>query len=150
MFVRVSTQLNCTESELWEKLSKQDSLKFVASPLLTFIPAGSGILNSKWEVGQIYRFKLYFLTFVSLGVHSIQIVKIDRNQNIITSHESGLFTPVWNHKISFKEITPRLVTYNDEIEFNAGWLTPLIFLFAHVFYRHRQRRWKILLQNKRM
>ncbi len=148
MFVRISRQLNCTESELWDKISKQESLKFVASPILTFIPVGTGILNSKWEVGRIYRFKLYFLKFIPLGLHTIQIMKIDQNQNIISSHESGLLTPVWNHKISFKEIMPSLVNYSDEIEIKAGWLTPFIGLFAHVFYRHRQRRWKILLQNK--
>ncbi len=149
MFVRISSQLHCTESELWGNISKQESLKFIAAPILTFIPAGTGACNNRWEVGQVYSFKLYFLTFIPLGLHTIKIINVDYNQNSISSHESGLLTPVWNHKISFKEITPGLVNYSDEIEIRAGWLTPFICLFAHVFYRHRQRRWQILLENKR-
>ncbi|PIE81793.1 MAG: hypothetical protein CSA11_02685 [Chloroflexi bacterium] len=149
MFARISTQLNCTESELWEKISKLDSLQFIASPILTFVPMNPGASNSKWEVGQNYLFKLYFLKVIPLGLHTIQLVKIDQNPNIISSHESGLLTPVWNHKISFKEVKPGLVSYSDEVEIGARWLTPFVCLFAHVFYRYRQRRWKILLQDKR-
>jgi hypothetical protein len=32
--------------------------------------------------------------------------------------------------------------YSDEIEIDAGLLTPLVWLFARVFYGHRQRRWQ--------
>ncbi|PIE71277.1 MAG: hypothetical protein CSA22_03150 [Deltaproteobacteria bacterium] len=149
MFVQISTQLNCTESELWEKLSKQESLQFIASPVLAFVSMNRGTLDSKWAVGHKYLFKLYLLHFIPLGVHAIRLVKIDRNQNIISSHERGLLTPVWNHKITFKEIKPGLVSYRDEIEIGAGWLTPFVCVFAHVFYRHRQRRWKRLLSNER-
>jgi hypothetical protein len=53
---------------------------------------------------------------------------------------------VWNHNISFREVGPGKVSYADEIEIQAGWLTPAIWLFAHLFYRHRQRRWKVLLK----
>jgi len=38
------------------------------------------------------------------------------------------------------------VSYTDEIEIQAGWLTPVIWLFAHIFYRHRQRRWKVMMK----
>jgi hypothetical protein len=147
MFARISTQLACTESELWEKISKPESLQFVASPLLSFAPLEPGVLDSEWEVGREYLLKLYLLKFIPLGRHSIKIVKVDRDQSTILSRESGLLAPVWNHNISFQEIKPGLVIYADEIEVQAGLLTPFIWLFAHVFYRHRQRRWKVLLQN---
>lgn len=50
MFERISTQLVCTESELWEKISKPESLQFVASPLLSFVPIEPGALDSEWKV----------------------------------------------------------------------------------------------------
>lgn len=51
-----------------------------------------------------------------------------------------------NYNIWFREVEGGKVSYTDEIEIQAGWLTPVIWLFAHVFYRHRQRRWKALLK----
>ncbi len=148
MFVRVSTQLNCTENALWEKICKLESLRFIASPILTFVPISPDALNSEWRVGRDYRFKLYLLKYIPVGLHTIELVTMDKNQNLIVSHESGQLAPVWNHTISFREIKPGLVSYRDEIEIRARWLTPVVYVFAHVFYRYRQRRLKILLQNK--
>ncbi|PID42585.1 MAG: hypothetical protein CSB48_09280 [Proteobacteria bacterium] len=145
MLVRFSTQLNCTESELWGKIIEPESLRFIASPLLTFVPVNPGVINSEWEVGRDYLFKLYLVNCIPLGLHTIQIVKIDKNRKVILSQEKSLLAPVWNHTISFREIKPGLVSYRDEIEFEAGWLTPVVFVFAHAFYRHRHRRWKVLL-----
>lgn len=146
MIAHISTQLACTENELWQKISKPKSLQFVASPILAFAPVEPGVLDSEWEVGRDYPLRLYFLQFIPIGRHTIRLVKVDRDQNIIISHENGLLAPVWNHSISFQETKPGLVSYTDEIEIRAGWLTPFVWLFAHVFYRHRQRRWKVLLR----
>lgn len=148
MLARISTQLDCTESELWKEISKPESLQFVASPILSFVPIEPGVLDSEWEIGRDYPLKLYFLKLIPLGRHTIQLVKVDRDRNIISSRERGLLAPVWNHTILFQETRPGLVSYTDEIEIRAGWLTPFVWLFAHVFYRHRQRRWKVLLQNR--
>jgi len=46
-------------------------------------------------------------------------------------------------------IEPGSVEYSDEIEIRAGLLTPVIWAFAHGFYRHRQRRWRVLLSRMR-
>lgn len=146
MFARISTQFACTESELWQKLSRMESLEFVASPVLRFTPIEPGVSGSEWEVGRDYRLKLFFLGFIPLGRHTIRLVTVDRDQKRISSRESGLLARVWNHEISFRESQPGLVSYSDEIEIRAGWLTPMIWLFAHLFYRHRQRRWKVLLR----
>lgn len=147
MFARISTQLACTESQLWQYIIKPDSLQFVASPILTFVPIEPGVFDGEWKVGRDYPLKLYFLKVIPLGVHTIHLVKVDKDKNLISSRESGLLARVWNHTISFQEIEPGTVSYTDEIEIRAGWLTPFIWLFAHVFYRHRQRRLKVLLKN---
>ncbi len=146
MFVEVSTQLPATESEFWEKISTQESLQFIAAPLVTFKPVNHESSHNTWEIGRNYLFKLYFLGCIPLGAHTIHIIKRDDRKNIISSNESGLLVPVWNHKISFKEIQPGLLSYRDEIEFDAKWLTPFVYFFAQIFYRHRQRRWKKLLK----
>ena len=150
MLARISTNLACTRSELWEQISRPQSLRFVASPLLKFTPVEADALDGEWEVGRDYQLKLYLLGLIPLGRHTIRLTRVDRDYNTIASRESGLLARVWNHTIFFQEITPGLVHYTDEIEIQAGWLTPVIWAFAHLFYRHRQRRWKLLLkQNQR-
>jgi hypothetical protein len=75
-------------------------------------------------------------------------VRIDKAAKATVSQESGRLARVWNHTLSFREVAPGAVSYTDEIEIQAGWLTPGIWLFAQVFYRYRQRRWKALLPNQ--
>jgi len=148
MLARISTHLACTESALWEKIIEPKSLQFVASPLLSFVPVAPGEFDGEWVVGRDYPLKLYFFGFIPMGRHIIRLAKIDRDANTISSREKGLLAPVWNHNIFFREVSPGLVRYTDEIEIRAGWFTPFVWGFAHMFYRHRQRRWKVLLKKK--
>ena len=145
MIARISTNLVCTEEQLWEKLSQPNSLQFVSAPLLSFRPIEGTGLTGEWATGREYALRLYFLNIIPLGRHQIRLVEVNRETNTIQSQESGLLAPVWNHKISFHRVGDGAVRYTDEIEIKAGRLTLPIWLFAHLFYRHRQRRWKILL-----
>lgn len=150
MIARISTNLACTQGELWHHISRPQSLQFVASPLLKFNPVEPGALDGEWELGRDYRLQLYLLGLIPLGHHTIRLTRFDRDHNTIASRESGLLAHVWNHTIVFQEITPGVVHYTDEIEIQAGWLTPVIWAFAHLFYRHRQRRWtRLLRKNQR-
>lgn len=148
MIARISTRLACSERDLWKKIIEPQSLQFVASPLVRFEPLEQGVLSGEWQVGIPYPLKLYFLKVIPLGSHTIQLVRIDKETNTIVSQESGRLARVWNHTITFREVAGDVVHYTDEIEIRAGWLTPAIWLFAQVFYRHRQRRWKVLLRNE--
>jgi len=103
-------------------------------------------MDGEWIVGKKYDLRLYFLNFIPLGRHTIQLVKIDKADNTISSRESGMLARVWNHDITFRETGSGKVHYTDQIEIRAGLLSPAIWLFAHIFYRHRQRRWKLLLE----
>ncbi len=149
MIARISTHFACTETDLWMKIIEPKSLQFVASPILGFIPDEDGALDGEWIVGKKYHLRLYFLKFIPLGSHTIELVKIDKAANTISSKEKGKLARVWNHDITFHEVSPGKVHYTDKIEIRAGLLSPMIWLFAHFFYRHRQRRWKLLLEKQR-
>ncbi|MGM0403453.1 MAG: hypothetical protein ACQEQN_07035, partial [Thermodesulfobacteriota bacterium] len=146
MIARISTHFACTEAALWRKIIAPESLQFVASPILCFVPEEAGAMDGEWIVGKKYHLRLYFLNFIPLGRHTIQLVKIDKADNTISSKESGMLARVWNHDITFRETDSGKVQYTDKIEIRAGLLSPAIWLFAHIFYRHRQRRWKLLLE----
>ncbi|MBN2389791.1 MAG: hypothetical protein JXR84_03650 [Anaerolineae bacterium] len=146
MLARISTVLDCTEKRFWDRIIRPESLQFVASPLLHFEPLVAGDLNGEWIVGKTYVVRLSSFGFLPLGQHRIKIVTIDRATNTIESQEGGSLARVWNHTMRFYPIGAGRLRYTDEIEIKAGLLTAFIWAFAHLFYRHRQRRWKELLK----
>jgi hypothetical protein len=146
MLARITTRLSCKEGELWQTIIKPESLQYLAWPILRFAPAESGALDDEWQVEKVYPLKLYFLKFIPMGRHQIQLVKIDKKTSTISSRESGRMARVWDHNIGFYEVAPGEVRYTDGIDIQAGWLTPAVWLFAQLFYRHRHRRLKALLR----
>lgn len=50
---------------------------------------------------------------------------------------------VWDHTISISAADGR-TRYRDTVTIHAGVFTFPVWLFAQVFYRHRQRRWRLL------
>lgn len=146
MLARISTTFDCTTEQLWAEISRPASLRFVAAPLLHFEPLVPGDLDGEWVTGKTYPLRLSLFGFLPMGEHRIMLVRIDREANRIESRESGTLSPVWNHTIRFHPLGDGKLHYSDEIEIQAGLLTGVIWAFAHLFYRHRQRRWKALLR----
>jgi hypothetical protein len=149
MLARISTVFDCTGKQFWDRIIKPKSLQFVAAPLLRFEPLVAGELDGEWVVGKTYVVRLSFLGFLPMGQHRIKIVTIDRTTNTIESQENGSLARVWNHTMHFYPSGAGQLRYTDEIEIMAGVLTPFIWAFAHLYYRHRQRRWKELLTGEK-
>lgn len=150
MLARISTVFDCTAEQLWDKIVRPESLRFVAAPLLHFEPLVAGELDGEWIIGKTYVMRLSSLGFLPLGQHRIKVLTLDRAANIIESQESGSLARVWNHTIRFQPSGAGQLHYTDEIEIEAGVLTVFVWAFAHLFYRHRQRRWKVLLADERV
>ena len=148
MIAKISTILHTTPELLWTEIARPQSLQYVAAPLLYFLPASGTELNNDWEMNKEYHLDLFLLKFIPLGAHKITLNKIDFSKNIIVSNESGKLASVWNHTIQFNPINDYQIEYIDTIEIKAGLLTLFIWFFSHIFYRHRQRRWKRLLARK--
>ncbi|MFN7827590.1 MAG: hypothetical protein ACK5RR_06470 [Acidobacteriota bacterium] len=150
MIVRRSTKLSVTKETFWRLIIEPRSLQFIAAPLLSFVPLTPQTieaLSRQWEVGVQYNLNLCLLNLIPLGPHKIELIKIDRATGTIVSRESGRLAQTWNHTIHFYEVSPGTISYTDEIDIRAGWLTLPIWFFAHIFYRHRQRRWKRFIQS---
>jgi hypothetical protein len=147
MLARISTVFDCTAEQLWDEICRPDSLRFVSAPLLHFEPRVAGDLDSEWAVGKTYPLRLSLFGFLPIGEHRITLVRIDREANLIESRESGALSPVWNHTIRFHQLRDDKLHYTDEIEIQAGLLSGIIWTFSHLFYRHRQRRWKKRLRS---
>ena len=149
MKARISTTINAQEKQMWKELQNISSLMYVASPLLKFEPLDDCQLPAKWHVGEEYHLNLSLFGIIPLGRHSIKITEINSEKKMIISNEHGHLTKKWNHRIKVEPKNSHSIYYTDEIEIEAGVLTFSIWLFAHIFYRHRQRRWKNYLADNK-
>jgi hypothetical protein len=62
----------------------------------------------------------------------------------ILTHESGGLISVWNHQMAVESKPDGQSVYSDVVEIRAGVFTPLVWLYANIFYRYRQMRWQLL------
>ncbi len=144
MRAKIQTVISVPAENMWGELQKVSSLRHVAAPLLQFSARNDKPLPEKWAVGEEYRLRISLFGLIPLGRHTIAIDDIRLDAWTIVSREHGRLARVWNHLIKIEPIDESRIRYTDEIEIQAGILTGLIWIFAHVFYRHRQRRWKKL------
>jgi hypothetical protein len=135
-----------TADEIWDKIQHVKTLQYIAYPYATFSPLGNGDMT--WKEGKIFKFRFKLFGFLSLGIHTINIMVFDKDALTIYTTESNKTVPVWNHRITMEETSKSSVKYTDEVEIDAGWKTIFVVAWAKMFYRHRQKKWlKILRKN---
>lgn len=87
---------------------------------------------------------------IPFGNQFIVIEKIkenDPNEFIMRDNGYGDVIKTWDHWIFIRKTkNENLVKYIDRIEIKAGVLTIFIAIFASLFYRWRQYRWKRLIR----
>ena len=145
MKVIISTTISTSAEKMWSELQKVSSLMHVAFPLLIFKSQDKNPLSEQWRIDQEYPLSIFLFGIIPLGKHVIKILKIDVQNMQILSNEFGLLVRTWNHLIKIEKIADHKIRYTDEIEIKAGMLTIGVWLFALIFYRHRQKRWKKLI-----
>ena len=145
MTVKKTSVFSAKQSNVFGLLQRFDTLAYIAKPYATFKNI-DGQTELVWEVGKSFSFDFKMFGIISLGVHIINVKEF--NIDNIYTNEGNPFCPIWNHRIILKEIAERKTEYTDEVEIEAGWKTPFIYLWAKAFYSHRQKKW-IKLLNKR-
>jgi hypothetical protein len=60
----------------------------------------------------------------------------------IQTRERDPLIQIWDHLIAVKPASGGHTRYSDTVAIDAGIFTLPVWLFAHWFYRHRQRRWR--------
>lgn len=144
MRLDISTLLRCSLEEATAAVMTPRLLEYIASPLVHFTPVDAGGFPPRWSEGT-WRVRLRLLGLLPFGEQAIVISfpEVPRGLAIRDAGYSALI-PVWDHRITLEAVAGG-VCYRDQLEVRAGLLTPLVWLFAQVFYRHRQRRWRRLV-----
>ena len=141
--VERSSLFPASRETVFRKLQHLETLQAIAKPYASFEPIGK--TASIWTSGSTSSYRLRLFCVIPFGTHTIHIVRFD--QDGISSQESNEHVPVWNHEIRLEAVDANHTRYTDRVEIQAGRKTVLIWLWANVFYAHRQRKWVRLLRN---
>lgn len=144
MIVQLETTLPASPMECEAAVMTPALLCRVAAPLIRFEPVAPGGWPQRWVPGPFkVRMKLFGL--LPLGEQTIDISLPPATQGRFVLRDNGhsALIPRWDHHITI-EAAGNGTRYTDRVEIEAGWRTPFAWLFARVFYAHRQRRWREL------
>ena len=143
--IRVSSVFSTSVDEIWDKLQKLETLRYIAAPYATFESLNKDVLM--WEEGITADYNLKLFGLFSFGKHTIKVMQFDKNKGLIYTNETNKIVPLWKHRITLKQIEEKITQYTDEVEINAGWKTFFVCFWSILFYRHRQRKWLKLLKS---
>lgn len=137
---------------IWNEVRKVSILSYVASPMQVFEPLEPPELPEFWTEGK-YLVHLWFLGVLPLGKQWIVIsypktALYALGEYTLRDRGHGDLISVWDHVITIKALPGDRSEYRDDVEIEAGVITPAIWCFAWAFYRHRQRRWRGLVAAK--
>lgn len=143
--VTLSTRLDCTADETWERVRTAALLLHVAAPLIRFTPKGDTRFPQKWAPGE-YRAWMWLFGVIPIGWQAVVISEPppDGATRFIRDNGYGPLIRRWDHWIAIAPGEGGTTHYTDQVTIEAGLLTPLVAGFARVFYAHRQRRWRAL------
>ena len=144
MLIDVSTVLTCAFDQAVAQVKTPKLLHFVAEPLVRFTAVNPSRLPDTWSEGT-YWVRLHLFGLVPFGQQAI-VISMPQTENGFALRDAGhsALIRTWDHLITIRP-HGRDSIYRDQVEVRAGILTPFIWLFAQIFYRHRQRRWRTLV-----
>ena len=154
MRIRISTKLNCPPLIAWNAVMKSEMLQYISKPILTFQPITPHELPLVWgESDYAVKVKLFGIIPLGTQIISVSIPKIDTTPGkqefqLRDSGRNRLFSK-WDHIITIREAKSGLTKYSDRIEFRAGLLTPIIWLFLNFYFRQRQLKWRKFADSRR-
>jgi hypothetical protein len=144
MRVHVESILPCDAQRAWAEVQKRALLDEVAWPIVVLRPAGGGTLPERWFTGMTVRCQIYLFGLIPLGTRTLLFDRVDPVRMQIDTREYDPLVRRWDHRISAQPLAAGKCKYSDTIDIAAGWLTPMVWLFAILFYKHRQRRWRLV------
>lgn len=130
--------LACSVDRLRAELDRPALLHYVAAPMLTFVPVDPPQFPERWSPGK-YRARLLVGGRLPIGEHTLN-PRAELPGHLVW-HDAGYsdLIQLWDHAILLEDVSG-MTRYRDQVEIRAGLLTVPAWLFAQVFYAHRQRR----------
>jgi hypothetical protein len=147
MIVERSTVLPCSPEQCIDEIGTTRLLRYVARPLVVFEALDPPALPGRWEQRR-YEVRLWIFGVVPLGRQTIDLSWTHRSRENLELRDNGRGGLIsrWDHRITIRPAGEGTL-YTDRVEVQAGPLTPLVWAFAWIFFRHRHRRWQRLVRS---
>ncbi len=142
MIARISTDLDAPAGRVWALLRRKETLLYVTRGLMRF--SGAERWPEEWREDKEAVGRIWLFHVIPGWRHRIRLVSAAEERHELRTEERGGPVEVWNHRLQVTPLSSGHSRYTDEIEIRAGALTPVVWAFAHVFYRYRQARWRAL------
>ena len=146
MIATIRTYFDIPADEAWNILKQKNTFLYITRGFLGF--AGNRAWPETFSAGQEIRTRLIFFHILPAWKHVLRVVRMDDQARELYSNEMGGTIRVWNHLIKIEPESDARCRYTDQIDIRAGWMTLGVWLYAHVFYRYRQSRWKRLIRQR--
>ena len=129
-----------------EKVQLVKLMQFVSLPIIKFMPQGGDKFPERWNLGR-QSVSLFAFGFIPLGHQhiDIEVESISPSQFKARDNGSGFIAKVWDHQVLISPMKQGSL-YQDIVRVEAGTLTIFVWIFAHIFYRWRQYRWRKLIK----
>ena len=157
MRVVIETELACTPEEAWRLVRSPGVMRHVSWPLTVFTPLAPPEWPRTWAPGR-YWAGIRVLGVVPIGEQTIAISfplqEPAEGRYRMRDDGSGQLVRGWDHLITLGPADPasrersRRTRYVDRVDIDAGPLTALVWLWANLLYRWRQRRWRRLVARR--
>lgn len=151
MLVERNSLFACSPEKCLAEVRTPRLMLHIATPLVQFSPIEPKSLPDQWEEKE-YLVSVRLFGLLPVGRQWVSISGRDRSSELGRFHVElrdngrGTLMSKWDHLITI-EASGQGCSYSDRVEVRAGVITPLVWLFAWFFYRHRQRRWQRLVAN---
>ncbi len=144
MRVHVESLLDCDAETAWTAVQLSETLQKVSRPMVVVAALRKQQLPERWEQGATVRFRTLLLGVIPFGVRTVFFERIDADAMRIQTREHDAMIKTWDHQMHVVSAGEGKCKYSDDVEIKAGVLTLIVWMFAGLYYRHRQRRWRRL------
>ena len=144
MKVYVETVLDCSAPKIWNELLNLSSFTYIIKPLVYAQLCSPSQYPERLYEGLTLIIRPYLFSFLPMSKKTINIETVDHDSFFMQTREFDSLVHIWDHSIMVKQTDNGQTKYSDTIKIEAGIFTPVVWLFAKWFYRHRQNRWKKL------
>lgn len=136
--IHIESELPVPAQAVRERLLDTETFRELSSPLLRF----TGDLPEQWSEGTSATVRLWLFGVIPMNRHRIRVVEADPEGGWARTNEAGGALREWTHELRVEETGPSSCRYSDDVQIDAGPLTPVVATLARGLYGWRHRQWR--------
>ena len=140
MKLRLSSTLPCSADAAWRAETELARSLKGSRPWLAFSPIEPPHLPEKWQAGLSLTVRARLYSLLPLGRYTITVAEFDENAMTVLTHGHGGLIRRWDHRLRIAPEGSGSCRFTDEIDFDAGVFSPIVWLLARLVYSDLQIR----------